>query len=80
MRRNRRGQNGNAGRRFENTAGKSGGTARKSNAYVPDVRPFMRQYGYGEGLEDILREIGMLPEKNTFYYDSGDLWRSGKKQ
>ncbi len=41
--------------------------------YVPDVRPFMRQAGYSEGLEEILREIDQMSSKNHFYYERGDL-------
>lgn len=47
-------------------------------AYIPDVRPFMRQYGYDENLEDILRGIEKLPNPNHFYYEQGDLWRRKK--
>lgn len=47
----------------------------ETKAYVPDVVPFMRQYGYRENLEDILQEIDRLPQKNHFYYEKGDLWR-----
>lgn len=43
--------------------------------YVPDVRPFMRQYGYTEGLEEILAEIDRLQNGTEFYYEQGDLWR-----
>ena len=46
-----------------------------NGAYMPDVRPFMRRYGYNENLEDILREIDRLPRGNHFYYEQGDLWR-----
>ena len=43
-------------------------------AYMPDVEPFMRQYGYKENLEDILRDVDKLPRNNHFYYEQGDLW------
>ena len=43
--------------------------------YIPDVRPFMRQYGYTEGLEEILSEIDRLRMGGNFYYEQGDLWR-----
>lgn len=46
-----------------------------TNAYMPDVGPFMRQYGYTDNLEDILRDIDKLPQNNHFYYEQGDLWR-----
>ncbi len=53
-------------------------SAPETKAYMPDVRAFMRQYGYEENLEDILRGIEKLPGANQFYYEHGDLWH-GKK-
>ncbi len=52
--------------------------APETKAYMPDVRAFMRQYGFEENLEDILRGIEKLPNANHFYYEQGDLWQRKK--
>ena len=43
--------------------------------YIPDVRPFMRQSGYTEGLTEILAEVERIQAGENFYYEQGDLWR-----
>ena len=50
-------------------------TRTSGGKYIPDVKPFMRQYGYTEGLEEILAEIDRLRVDGNFYYDREDLWR-----
>ena len=42
--------------------------------YIPDVRPFMRQGGYREGLVEILAEVERMQTGGNFYYEQGDLW------
>lgn len=35
----------------------------------------MRQYGYAEGLEEILQEIERCTRGSDFLYESEDLWK-----
>ncbi|MBR5280590.1 MAG: hypothetical protein IKU26_06475 [Clostridia bacterium] len=51
-------------------------TRASGEKYIPDVRPFMRQYGYTESLEEILADIDRLRVGGNFYYDREDLWRT----